>query len=125
MPKLLAAALCLMCLPAMADNVDFHLADLDGNPVRLSDYRGRWVVVNFWASCCTPCVAELAELSAYQAEHTATVQVLGINFEATDTCWRRNSKPSAKSKVAAGSASKYSNFSVLQYSGNGFPEFLS
>lgn len=70
----------LVSLPSHAEPVDFTLDDLDGKAVSLSDYRGRWVVVNFWASWCSPCVRELPQLIDYQRKHP-DVQVLGINFE--------------------------------------------
>lgn len=66
-----------------AGPVDFTLTDLDGRSVTLSDYRGQWVVINFWASWCSPCIRELPELARFQEKHGGDAQVIGINFEET------------------------------------------
>ena len=56
---------------------------LDGKPLRLSDYRGKVVVLNAWASYCGPCRAEAPELAAAQKHLAAKgVQVLGLNTNA-------------------------------------------
>ncbi len=47
---------------------DFIAADLSGNPVRLGDYLGRPVWINFWGSWCPPCRAEMPELDAAYRE---------------------------------------------------------
>jgi thiol-disulfide isomerase/thioredoxin len=57
---------------------DFTLTTLDGAPVTLSDYRGQWVILNFWATWCPPCVEEMPYLNQLAAERDLVV--LGVNF---------------------------------------------
>ncbi|XID96197.1 peroxiredoxin family protein [Paenibacillaceae bacterium WGS1546] len=59
---------------------DFALADLNGNEVRLSDYRGRTVVLNFWATWCTVCRAEMPHVERFYQDHLdKDVVVLSVN----------------------------------------------
>ena len=58
---------------------DFALADLDGNPVRLADFQGRPVIINFWASWCGPCVEEFPLLREAASHHAGDgLVVIGI-----------------------------------------------
>ncbi len=60
---------------------DFALADLDGDTVRLSDFAGRPVLVNFWASWCLPCVDEFPLFDAALREHgDEGLTVVGIVY---------------------------------------------
>ena len=60
---------------------DFSLADLDGNQVMLSDHRGKKVILNFWATWCPPCRAEMPDLERLAREHEGTVTVLLVDLE--------------------------------------------
>ena len=63
------------------DEVDFTLPGLDGKPVSLSDYRGKWVVVNYWATWCPPCLEEIPDLVDLHEENRGRLVVLGVSYE--------------------------------------------
>ena len=48
---------------------DFSLPDINGETVKLSDYAGKVVLINAWATWCPPCIAEMPDLHAYYQEH--------------------------------------------------------
>ncbi|GJL80718.1 MAG: hypothetical protein DHS20C01_03520 [marine bacterium B5-7] len=60
--------------------IEFQRPSPDGETIRLSDYRGQWVVVNFWASWCSPCLREMPLLERFHASRP-DVTVIGVNFE--------------------------------------------
>lgn len=66
-------------VPAVAAP-DFTVYDLDGNPVSLSDFFGKPIVLNFWASWCGPCKMELPDFQAVYDEVGSDVQFLIVNM---------------------------------------------
>lgn len=61
---------------------DVEFKTMDGEIVKLSDYRGKWVVVNYWATWCPPCLVEMPELSFFHEAHKdKDAIVLGVNYE--------------------------------------------
>lgn len=63
---------------------DFYLEDMEGNYVSLSDFRGKKVFLNFWASWCPPCRVEMPHLQAFQ-EANDDVVVLGVNVTSSES----------------------------------------
>jgi len=67
--------------PLRADKpVDLRVTTVDGGTFDLATERGRWVVVNYWATWCSPCLKEMPELSALDTMRE-DVRVLGLAFE--------------------------------------------
>lgn len=65
---------------ALPDMPALHVTTLAGEPWDLADHRGKWVVVNYWATWCAPCREEMPELSALATmrEH---IEVVGLAYE--------------------------------------------
>ena len=59
---------------------DFTVTDGDGNAVKLSDFRGKGVVLNFWASWCGPCKSEMPHFQAAYEEYGEDVHFLMVNM---------------------------------------------
>jgi len=61
---------------------DFELTDLEGNKVKLSDYRGKIVFVNFWATWCPPCTKEMPEFNEANKvfEQNGDAVLLAVNL---------------------------------------------
>ena len=61
---------------------DFSRTDLDHKPVKLAAFRGKVVLLNFWATWCAPCLEEMPRLVEFQQKYQATgLQVIGISMD--------------------------------------------
>lgn len=64
---------------------DIEFIDLDGNSTFLSDYKGKWVIINLWATWCPPCLVEIPDLVMFHEAHKdKDAIVIGVNYEAND-----------------------------------------
>lgn len=63
---------------------NFTLLDLDGNEVELSDFIGKKVILNFWATWCPPCRAEMPHMESIYKKNNKEVVVLAVNLSNTE-----------------------------------------
>ncbi|MFD2170038.1 TlpA family protein disulfide reductase [Tumebacillus lipolyticus] len=64
---------------------DFTLTDLSGNEVQLSTLRGKKVFLNFWASWCPPCKAEMPDLVKMSEKYKGKIEFYGVNLTSNDS----------------------------------------
>jgi len=84
--KRLALALALACAAAgaaakTAEHPTLVVKTLDGATFDLAQQSGKWVIVNFWATWCSPCLKELPDISAFVTAHKDNVVAIGLDFE--------------------------------------------
>jgi thiol-disulfide isomerase/thioredoxin len=76
--------LCLSLFAGSAIALEFTFKDTQGKFLRLADYRGKWVLVNFWATWCPPCEQETPDLVALHNAHKNTdIVVIGVALDST------------------------------------------
>ncbi|MFD1164327.1 redoxin domain-containing protein [Sphingobacterium daejeonense] len=71
-----------------ADAYDFEQNDVNGKPVKLSDFKGKYVLIDFWASWCKPCRQENPNVvKAYQAYKDKNFEILGVSLDSDKNNW--------------------------------------
>ena len=74
-----------LALAEPAATTNFILKDMSGNKHQLSNYKGKWVLVNYWATWCPPCLEEVPDLvNLYDQRKQKDLMVLGVVFDYKD-----------------------------------------
>jgi peroxiredoxin len=69
---------------------DFTIAGIDGKPVKLADYKGKYVMLDFWASWCAPCRQENPNVvKQYAKFHSKGFNIVGISLDETKEAWQQ------------------------------------
>lgn len=66
----------------------FTLKNLEGKDVSLSDFRGKWVILDFWGSWCGWCIKGMPKLKEAYKEYAGRVEVIGIDCNESEEAWR-------------------------------------
>lgn len=63
---------------------DFVLNSVDGKIIKLSDYKGKKIILNFWATWCPPCRAEIPDFVKFYNENKGKVEIIGISVSSKE-----------------------------------------
>ena len=81
MAKWIFSALFILVLATEARAVDYELPDTNGQIQSLDQYKGKWLIVNYWATWCGTCMKELPDLVAmHESNKDKDIVVVGVNF---------------------------------------------
>lgn len=80
----LAACCVASAQAATAQKPTLVVKTLDDKTFDLSQQSGKWVIVNYWATWCSPCLKELPDISGFVTAHKDKVVAIGLDFEDTD-----------------------------------------
>jgi len=82
---LVIAMACLLAVPSVRADMPaqptLKVTTLDGKTFDLSAERGKWVIVNYWATWCVPCIKEMPDISKFVAEHKDKVAAIGLAYD--------------------------------------------
>jgi thiol-disulfide isomerase/thioredoxin len=80
-PMWLAGLLLMLLATSWAQAEGFRVTDTDGKSHSLAGYKGKWVLVNFWATWCPPCLEEIPDLIALHENKKNNLVVIGIAMD--------------------------------------------
>lgn len=87
--KAVTKFLSMPAMPEVGDRyLDFSLVTSNGRNVSVSDFKGKYVLVDFWASWCSPCRAQNPDLiTLYNEYHSSGLEILGVSIDYKEEKW--------------------------------------
>lgn len=105
------------------DAIDFSQPDINGNPVKLSSFKGKYVLIDFWASWCRPCREENPHVvKAFQKFNNKNFTVLGVSLDREKEPWLKAIEKDKLTWTQVSDLQFWSNAAAVMYRVTGIPQ---
>ncbi|WP_029901965.1 TlpA disulfide reductase family protein [Prevotella sp. 10(H)] len=104
--------------------IDTDFKDLEGNAHKLADYRGKYVLLDFWASWCRPCIMALPEIRSLTEKYKDKLIIVSINLDGDIDKWRQVAEKHNISWTNLSDGGTDHSGIFTQYMGVGIPYFI-
>ncbi len=104
--------------------VDFKSFDLNNNSHQLSEYLGKYILMDFWSIGCYPCILSIPELHKLSIEYKDELTIVGLNMETKKKFWIEQSKKDSVSWVNLSDGKGTFGGASFLYGINGFPTYI-
>lgn len=100
---------------------DFELPDLQGNPLKLSSLRGKYVVIDFWGSWCIWCIRGFPKMKEAYTKHKDKMEILGVDCNDRESKWKAAVEEYALPWLQVRCPNEKLKVLATQYNVEGFP----
>jgi|LSQX01.3.fsa_nt_gb peroxiredoxin len=112
-------------IPNIGDKmVDFIAYDTEGEKHRLSEFEGKYILLDFWALACGPCIKAIPETRELYSNNKEILTVVGINMVTNEDSWRETSKKDSITWINLSDGKGTFAGISADYGINGFPTYI-
>ena len=73
--------ICLILILTACTQSEPTFYETSGKKIQFSQYRGKWIIINYWAKWCRSCISEIAVLNTFYHQHKNKAVVLGVSYD--------------------------------------------
>lgn len=121
----IASIISRISAPKIGDKiVDFEVSSLEGEKSKLSDYEGKYILLDFWSMACYPCILAAPELRELNANYKDSLTIIGISIDTNKEFWKKGSERDSITWINLSDGKGLFAGAAFKYEIQGFPTYF-